>query len=176
MRSVAFLRGINVGGRNMVKMPILTAIAESIGATEVSTYLQSGNVLLDSSRVAPELDRALEAALEDELGFDVPVVTRSGVAMARIARSHPFASSSDEERSLYVVFLAEQPSEEAVRSLAVPAGCVDRLLVDGAEVYLDLANAGRTKLTLTWLERQLGVRGTQRNWRTTRTVAELLSS
>jgi uncharacterized protein (DUF1697 family) len=89
MRSVAFLRGINVGGRNMVKMPRLTQIAESIGAIEVTTYLQSGNVLLDSSRVAPELDRALEAALADELGFDVPVVTRSGVAMAKIARSHP---------------------------------------------------------------------------------------
>ena len=176
MRSVALLRGINVGGRNMVKMPILASITEGIGATEVSTYLQSGNVLLSSSMVAPELDRALEAALADELGIDVPVVTRSRVAMSKIARSHPFLSSPDEERSLYVVFLAEQPSKEAARSLAAPEGCEDRLHLDGSEVYLDLENAGRTKLTLAWLERQLGVSGTQRNWRTTRTVAELLST
>ena len=175
MRSVALLRGINVGGHNMVKMPILTSIVESIGAIDVSTYLQSGNVLLDSPMVAPVLDRTLEAAFAEALGFDVPVVTRSRAAMAGIARSHPFATSSGDERSLHVVFLSEQPSEEAVGSLAVPEGCADRLILDGAEVYLDLENAGRTKLTLAWLERQLGVRGTQRNWRTTRTVAELLS-
>ena len=156
-------------------MPILTSIVESIGAIDVSTYLQSGTVLLDSPMVAPVLDRTLEAAFAEALGFDVPVVTRSRAAMAGIARSHPFATSSGDERSLHVVVLSEQPSEEAVGSLAVPEGCADRLILDGAEVYLDLENAGRTKLTLAWLERQLGVRGTQRNWRTTCTVAELLS-
>lgn len=175
MRTVAFLRGINVGGRHMVKMAELQSIVESIGATEVTTYLQSGNVLFEAPTHGPALDRSLETHLSRQLGFEVPVVTRTAAAMSKIAHSHPLASSPGAERSLFVVFLAEEPSADAARTFSVPERCADRLHLDRREVYLDLEHAGRIRLTLAWLERQLGVRGTQRNWRTTRTIAELLA-
>ena len=174
MRSAALLRGINVGGRNPVRMDHLRSIVGSIGATDVTTYLQSGNVIFDAPIAGPELEAVLSASLARELGFDVPIVTRTSKEMTPIARSHPFDAAATGDRRLYVVFLSAPPTGSTGKQVSVPDGCTDRLLVRGREVYLDLANAGRTKLTLTWLERQLGVTGTQRNWRTTKAVDALL--
>ena len=75
-RAVALLRGINVGGKNLIKMPALKASFERLGLREVSTYIQSGNVLFTAPRIGPTLAARISAALADEYGHDVPVTLR----------------------------------------------------------------------------------------------------
>ena len=86
---VALLRGINVGGARKVEMARLRTAVEATGATDVRTYIASGNVILRDDRPETELTAALESAIEDEFGFDVPVLIRSGEDVRRIAAAIP---------------------------------------------------------------------------------------
>lgn len=79
---VALLRGINVGGKRMLPMKKLTRLFTKAGATNVQTYLQSGNVVFEAKAAASIVERA-RAAIEKQFGFDVPMVVRSGEAPGR---------------------------------------------------------------------------------------------
>ena len=75
MRVAAFLRGINLGPHRRISMPALRALVESLGHTEVETYLQSGNIVLTPAPGAPaDVAAAAERAIEETTGLDVAVV------------------------------------------------------------------------------------------------------
>ena len=83
MRVAALLRGINIGPHKRIGMPALRAIVESLGHTDVETYLQSGNVVFTPAPGAPkDLGSQLERAIADATGHDVPVVIRDGKELA----------------------------------------------------------------------------------------------
>jgi uncharacterized protein (DUF1697 family) len=168
----ALLRGVNVGGRGMVAMRDLVALFESAGHENVASYIQSGNVvftsaLTDEKRVAA----GLEAAIADRFALQTTVILRTHRELEKIAAAAPF------DEKVHVVFLDRSPTREAVEALDPYRSPGDRFAVKGREVYLNLASgAGRTKLTLDWLERGLGVAGTQRNWNTVLKLAELTAA
>ena len=76
MTYLALLRGINVGGKNKVEMARLKTLFESIGCSDVRTYINSGNVIFTNGRVAARLRTSIEKAIAQEFGFDVRVVLR----------------------------------------------------------------------------------------------------
>ena len=86
-RYVALLRGINVGGRNKVPMAELRTAVEDVGHTDVTTYIQSGNVLFTSSKPRASLEAGLERALERHFGFPLVVVVRSHAQLRRGRRT-----------------------------------------------------------------------------------------
>jgi uncharacterized protein (DUF1697 family) len=177
MRCVALLRGINVGGKHLVKMDQLTRTVEALGHKDVVTYLQSGNVVFTAGNVMVETLRSdIASSLEDTFGFEIPVVVRAGPAIRSVATAHPFADRAQVPKELSVLFLASEPSTTAVADLDPNRGGQDSFVVDGAEVYLHLESAARTKLSLPWFERQLGITGTVRNWNTVLALAELASN
>lgn len=88
-RYVALLRGINVGGKNKVAMADLRAAFEDAGHEAVSTYIQSGNVLFESDRPAGELERAIEAVLEERYGVPLVVVVRSHRQLRAVVEKAP---------------------------------------------------------------------------------------
>jgi uncharacterized protein (DUF1697 family) len=143
------------------------------GFEDVVTYRQSGNVIVSSTQAGTDLATTASAVLVRAVGRPVEVVARTATEMGAIAAAHPFAEDERTESHLHVVLLAASPSPRAAQALTVPSSSSDRLVLVRTEVYLDLEAAGRTALTVAWLERQLGVRGTQRNWRTIRAVADL---
>jgi uncharacterized protein (DUF1697 family) len=158
-------------------MPELRALVEDLGCSDVSTYLQSGNVVFRSERAAGPLAKSIEQGIESELGLDVTVVIRSRRQLERLVVANPFGRPRAKENTLYVTFLAEKPDRQRVRQLAEESFEPERFALAGQDVYLVFPNGyGRSKLNNALLERRLGVPATTRNWRTVTALAELTAA
>jgi uncharacterized protein (DUF1697 family) len=172
----ALLRGINVGGKTQIAMPELQSLVTELGFTDVRTYVRSGNLVFrsdssDASAVAGRLERRIGEA------FDVApaVLLRTKAELGAIADRNPFLGQEPDPVKLHVVFLETEPPAERRAELDPDRSPPDRFQLDGRELYLHLPNgAGRTKLTLDYIERRLGVRGTGRNWNTVLKLLELM--
>jgi uncharacterized protein (DUF1697 family) len=165
---IALLRGINVGGHNVVRMAALQAHFEAWGANKVRTYIQSGNVVFDHHEAKPALLRAsLQPYLAAKLGFALPVLVKSAREFASIARANPYPPSLPQiGRCLYVCFFEKAPSAQAIAAVAPLINDDERLIVKGAVGYAYYANGlGRAKLGSSVIERKLGM-STLRNWNT----------
>ena len=169
---VALLRGINVGGRNSVPMADLRRLFEANGSLAVSTYIQSGNVVfthLTSNRAA--LAQVLEGAVADSFGVPAKVVLRTVDEIDLVAGAHPFGPDNS---STVVSFLTTEPTREAVLKLERLDVAPDRVAVVGSDVFLHYPNGvSGARLTGALLERELGVPGTARNWKTVTRLAQL---
>ena len=107
---IALLRGINVGSTRKLPMAELREIAEGLGARDVSTFIASGNLLVDVDD--PEaFDRALEHAIEEHFGFFREAISRSPEELRAAWEAHPFEVV--EKRFSYVTFLATEPTSAA---------------------------------------------------------------
>jgi uncharacterized protein (DUF1697 family) len=171
---VALLRGINLAGRNRVSMADLRKVFGGLGAEDVTTYLQSGNVVF-KSRVKPaELIEAIEAGVARRVGSEVTVILCGKAELAKVLAQNPLAGSGRDPEKLHVTFLSETPTRDRVRALDPKQGEPDEFRVVGGRVYLHCPNGyGRTKLGNAYLEKQLGVAATTRNWKTVTKLAEL---
>ncbi len=160
---VALLRGINVGGRNSVPMADLRSVLETLGLEDVTTYIQSGNVVFRSYDSAKAIASRMEKAIEDAFGLRPAVLIRTTAELAKIVESSPFADTA----KVHVVFLDRKPAAQDAARLDPGRSPPDSFELVGRELYLLLPNgAGRSKLSVDYLERTLGVRATQRNWNT----------
>lgn len=173
-RYVALLRGINVGGHNKVAMADLRQLVESLGHTDVSTYINSGNVVFTTG--TPELDQvglghAIEDALKTRLGVGVAVMVRASEEIAEALRENPFPDAAPNR--LLILFLSEAPAHEAiVRAEQVESGA-DEFRVIGATVYLHCPDGvGRSKLGAVLGDR-LAVPATARNLTTVRKLLDM---
>jgi uncharacterized protein (DUF1697 family) len=165
---VAFLRGINVGGRKKVPMATLKEAFQAMGFKDVRTVLASGNVIFEAPGRDPHLDMTISRGLEKALGFPVAVIVRTVRELKAIVASEPFkAALSGPDIQQYVTFLkGEKNAPSRVRLPAPPEGT--RIVhVDPGEVYsVVMLSRGRTPDLMRYLDRSLGPAGTTRNWRT----------
>lgn len=140
---VAFLRGINVGGKTMVSMKDLTAICTNIGFEKVRTYLNSGNVIFQSPLPEPELRKVLETALSGKTGKEIRVVIRSPRDLERMVRRNPFP---DADASQVGVLLVMEPIQEKVLAEFVIPGR-EKVVPGNREIYIHYPyGMGRSKL------------------------------
>jgi uncharacterized protein (DUF1697 family) len=155
-------------------MEALRGLAESLGLSNPTTYIQSGNLVFDADDDTTRLTRLLESALEQRFGFEIPVVTRTGAELEEVARSHPFTSLGLDERYLMVAFLDREPEVDIGDVLDAEDLQPDRFELSGREVYLAYPNgSGRSRLTHDLLQRRLAVTATIRNRRTILRLLEL---
>ncbi len=166
---IALLRGINVGGRNVVQMKALRELLTSMGCRDVQSYIQSGNLVFRSTRAENELCAKLSVAIHNAFGLQVPVVIRSQQQLQAILADNPFllsATSETNSASLHVGLLAAEPDAELVQQ--VPANNKeDRCVIRGCNVYLHCPNGyARCKFGNTFLEKKLQQTCTTRNWKT----------
>ena len=174
---VALLRGINLGGRNRLSMPELRTLFEGLGAEDVATYVQSGNVIFKSADVTAQLIEAIEKRIRHDLGLSVSVLLRTQPQLAKVLADNPFAKDGKEPAKLHVTFLAKRPDRARVRELDPERAEPDKFHFVGQEVYLHCPNGyGRSKLTNAYFEKELGVAATTRNWKTVTKLAELASA
>jgi uncharacterized protein (DUF1697 family) len=173
---VALLRGINVGGKNMLPMKGLAAIFTEAGCSHVSTYIQSGNVLFHApAALVKKLPKLVQEEIAARFGLRVPVVIRSAQQLAEAIRANPFLKASAEEKALHVYFLADLPLEVAVSGLDAARSAPDEFRVVGQEVCLLLPNGmGRTKLTNAYFDSKLKTVSTARNWATILKLLEMM--
>jgi uncharacterized protein (DUF1697 family) len=176
MRAVAFLRAVNVGGRNRVPMKELRDLFESRGLDDVRTYVQSGNVVFTApSRGADALANSLKRAVADAFGVKATVLLRTQAQLEKIATGHPFEDDESEQARLHVLFLRDAPTKAKIGKLEQDRFLPDRFAVKGREVFIHYpSGAGRSKLTIDYFERRLETVGTARNWKTVLTLRDLL--
>ena len=170
---VALLRGINLGARNKVSMAALKELFADLGAEDVETYVQSGNVLFRCAGARDDLVSAVETEIERRLGLRITVLLRTDTELAKLVADNPFAGGEPDATKLHVTFLAERPDRSRTAALDEEQFAPDRFRVTPGAVYLHCPNGyGRSKLSNAFFEKQLGVRATTRNWRTVTTLAE----
>lgn len=166
---VSFLRGINVGGKNMLPMAKLKALHEDLGFENVRTHLQSGNVVFTTGKTdSAKLAKKIGA----ELG-GIAVVVRSTSELRAAVAKNPFPDAAKNDPSHYVVvFLSDAPKKGGLDDYEGP----EPKAIAGRELYIDYgigAGMARSKLTNTLIEKKLGVRGTARNWNTVTRMLEM---
>jgi uncharacterized protein (DUF1697 family) len=174
----ALLRGINVGGKKKVPMSDVERVFATLGAQDVTIYLQTGNVVF-RSRIGDEQDLAqtIEQGFADHLGTDLTVLLRAADAIQRIVQSNPFLGSESDLTKLHVTFCADQPEPDRADHLKTMRFDPDEFHLNGREIYLHTPNGyGRTKLSNAFFERTLRVAATTRNWNTVVKLAELTSA
>jgi uncharacterized protein (DUF1697 family) len=174
-RHVALLRGINVSGKNMMPMPRLVAAFEAAGCSEVTTFIQSGNVVFSASAsVRKTLVGRIARQLSAEFDYGIPILVRSAAELQRIVKDNPFLAAGADPATLHVMFMSATPTREKLALLDPERSPGDRWEVRGQEIYLCLPNGvGRSKLSNAYFDSKLGVTSTGRNWRTTLKLAEL---
>jgi uncharacterized protein (DUF1697 family) len=177
-RYVAFFRGINVGGKHKIAMGDLRALFDVAGATNVRSYIQSGNVLYDATALtATQISARVETELERNFGFRAPIAVRTDMELAAVLAGNPYLRPDSDPTRLHVVFLSALPEKRKVAALDPNRSPGDAYVVAGREIYLSLPNgAADTKLTNAFFDSGLGVTSTGRNWRTVTTLYGMLKS
>lgn len=177
---VAFLRGINVGGRNRLPMRDLTAAIGSIGGTRVRTVAQSGNAVFeppvgDEVTPAAALAARLEAAIEANHGVRPRVLVLDGADLRRALDGNPFPEAEDAPTTLHLFFFHGGEADAAgIGRLEGARAPSERWALRPGVVYLHAPDGiGRSKLAER-LGRVLGDGATARNWRTATRTAALL--
>jgi uncharacterized protein (DUF1697 family) len=176
-KHVALLRGVNVGGKNLLPMKELVGLFAAAGCEEVKTYIQSGNVIFCAEeKVVKGLDRMIAMMVENRFGLKVPVVLRTSLELEAVIRRNPFLKAGVEEEKLHVSFLADQPAAALVAGLDAARSAPDEFAVVGREIYMNLINgAAKTKLTNAYFDSKLKTVSTMRNWRTVLKLAEMMA-
>lgn len=179
MTFIALLRGINVGGKNTVRMADLTSLLQSLHFTNIRSYLQSGNFIFDHDRAGPSaVSRAIEQAISRKFGLDVKVIVRSAEKLRSLISGNPLLNRPKiDEEKLHVTFLKDAPQKPDISYFVRVKDARELVYLKGREVFLYCPNGyGRSKLTNQAFEKKLGVTATTRNWNTACALAEMVKT
>lgn len=174
MRHVLLLRGINLGPRNRVAMPALRELLAGAGFANVRTYVQSGNVVLETRRTPAAAAQACEELIAAELGLDIAVVARTRDELAEVVRRDPLGDVADNPKGYQVSFLESELDPEVAERLGGLAAGGERMQLIGREIYAwHPGGVARSKLWAGLAGKGLGVKATARNWTTVTTLLEM---
>lgn len=171
---LALLRGINVSGHNMMKMDALKSMLESVGFQNVQTYIQSGNVFVDSEEESgASVGFKIKQEIFKAFGHEVPVVVINQNDLENCFTNNPYLKEKEvDTKKLYVAFLSNTLRSESINDLKISQFKPDEASIDGNKIFIKYAvGAGKTRLDQKYIEKKLNVTATIRNWNT---VTQLL--
>ncbi|WPR70580.1 DUF1697 domain-containing protein [Flavobacterium sp. NG2] len=171
---LALLRGINVSGHNMMKMEVLKTTLEGIGFTNVQTYIQSGNVFVDTEEEnAAKVGFQIKQEIFKVFGHEVPVIVINKADLEACFTNNPFLKEKDADiKKLYVAFVSVELKPENINDLKISQFKPDEARIDGNRIFIKYAvGAGKTRFDQKYIEKKLNVSATIRNWNT---VTQLL--
>lgn len=173
---IALFRGINVGGRNSLPMKELVAIMEDYGHTGIRTYIQSGNVVFESSRSrAKSYTKNISESIETKYGFKPHIIVLTAAELRNAAAGNPFPEAAKEPKSLHLYFLADKPQNPDINALNELKTDTESFELIGEVFYLHAPDGiGRSKLAAR-AEKLLGVQATARNWNTIVKLLDLIA-
>ena len=174
--SVVLLRGINLGSSNRVAMPALREALADAGFGDVRTYVQSGNVVLDSDLTPPELADRISGILLDRFGLDLPVVVRTAAELADVVARNPFSEEAAiNAKALQVTFRTDEVAPDVVAALEARAAPSEKVVGLGREIYSWHPDGiGRSKMALAITPKYSAA--TARNWTTVTTLLEMATT
>ena len=176
MRYVALLRGINVTGKNMIKMETLRATFESLGFKNVKSYINSGNLAFDYAKTAEaKLVAKLEDAIKKDFGISISVMVREQKSIAEVLANNPFDGKYETHKQMHVLFMREEMPADKQAALTEQQTNREKFTVKGREIYAMLLDgvAESVLFRKNFIEGKLKTPITGRNWRTVQKLAEL---
>jgi uncharacterized protein (DUF1697 family) len=171
---IALLRGINVGGKNSLPMKDLTAIFEIIGASNVKTYIQSGNVVFQiAAQDISGFSKRLGSEIKERRGFEPQILMIEPSELETAMTNNPFPEAESEPSSLHLGFLAFPPENPDLQKLESLKQDSEKFRLIDRIFYLHAPEGvSRSKLAAS-SEKLLGVPMTDRNWNTVRKLKEM---
>lgn len=165
---IGLLRGINVGGHNIIPMAELRALCTSIGWQDVQTYIQSGNLVFSAAGTAAELEAKLERAIHKRFGFSVVVVVRTAQDWAAYIKSNPFPETTSKEPNWLLLALAKKQVHPGAAEALIALATFGERVVQGKDaLWIHFGGGvGKSKLSPALLDRLIGSPVTARNWNT----------
>lgn len=175
-RFVGLLRGVNVGGRNKLSMAAFAEAVRSLGYDDVSTYIQSGNVLFTASGKPRTVEEEITALIDAEFGLTVPVVAQSAAEMAAVVEKAPKLFASDDHRCDVIFLKHPLKAAAAMKEMPEPREDVDEFTAGPGVIYASRVTAQATKSRMSRITASaIYADVTIRNWNTTRKLHALLS-
>ena len=176
MKYVAFLRGINVGGKNKIKMETLREIcSNALGFENVKSYINSGNVIFETAKTDDKkLAAKIEKAIEKEFGLRIKTMVRSVAEIEEIIKNNPFDGEFENDKDLHVFFLDEELPEEKRELLLSNNNENEMFAVRNREIFhLLRISFSDSLMGKDYIGKKLKVSATARNWRTVNKVLEI---
>lgn len=160
-KKIALLRAINVGGHGKLPMAELRSILSELGATNIETYIQSGNAVFNGTLTGPQISNAIENAK----GFRRPCFVLTATTLKTLAAQSPFKAAETEPKSLHLFFLLE-PSQVDPAELTAAKSNQEQFVLTNQVLYLHSPGGLSASKLATNLDHRLGVITTGRNWAT----------
>ena len=173
---ILLMRGINVGGKNILPMKTLRELIEELGGEQVSTYIQSGNaVFRHTESDASALASKVRASVQTRCSFEPAVLLLAVKEFEQAIGNNPFDAETKDPKTVHLWFLSEAPKNPDLDGMASIRSASERFELIDDVFYLHAPDGiGRSKLAAK-VERLLGVDATARNWRTASKIQELTS-
>ena len=170
------LRGINLGSSRRIPMAALRALLEQAGYDDVATYVQSGNVVLSSTKRPATLQTEVAQLIAERFGFAVPVTARSAAQLAAVIDHDPIPGAAEQPKLYQVTFLDAVAPVGAVARLQALATGDERVAAHGRELYTWHPDGiARSRLAAGLGAPELRA-ATARNWRTVTTLQRMASA
>ncbi|HSD14028.1 MAG TPA: DUF1697 domain-containing protein [Flavobacterium sp.] len=173
---LALLRGINVSGHNMIKMEDLKALLERIGFVNVRTYIQSGNVFIDSEEEhGQSVGFKIKQEIFKEWGYDVPIIVITKEDLEASLKNNPYLKEKDvDTKKLYFTFISKELNDNSIHELKISQVKPDEAVIDKNRIYIKYAvGAGKTRFDQKYIEKKLNVTATMRNLNTVTKLLEM---
>ena len=162
-RFVAFLRGINVGGHNIINKHQLLEVFASLGYQAVTVYRQSGNVIFTTDKSAAEAAGEVQQQLQRAVKRDVGVFVRTLSYLKQLVEGEPFKGLNSENSSFMVTFFSAEPKDLPAAPLKIPKSTAEVICIGKSEAYSVTHGGGEGALPNPFLEKMLKVQATTRN-------------
>lgn len=174
VKYVTFLRGINVGGKNMIKMEALREMVGSLGFTDVKSYINSGNIIFETDEMDDnELSAKITEAITETFSFNIKVMTRKISEIESLVKNNPFAGQFENDKDLHVFFLDEDLSEEKRDILFAQANENEMFAFQPRTIFCLLRISILDSIVgKGFIDKKLKVSATARNWRTVNKILE----
>lgn len=174
MRYLCLLRGLNVSGQRKIAMNDLCQLSQSLGFTNVSSYLLTGNILFDSDKPPEFISRQLSQAIHNAFGYgDVDIVVLDRERLQKIIAAAP--DEAKDESGWHITFLVGSPSTELKNKMNGDEYHPDKFIIGNDVIYVHCPNGyGRTKINNSYFEKKLNVRATTRNMKTVNALNKLI--
>ena len=173
-RQVVLLRGINLGPNRRVPMPALREALTKAGFADVETYVQSGNIVLQTDLTSEKLQKRTERVIKKTFELDVPVITRTRDELAQVVKQNPLDGVATNPKRYQVSFLSAPLQAAQIEQIEALVAPLERFHAIGRELYAwHPEGVSRSKLWNKLAGTSLGVTATARNWTTVTTLLEL---
>ncbi|HLW61794.1 MAG TPA: DUF1697 domain-containing protein [Flavobacterium sp.] len=170
---IVFLRGVNVSGKNLIKMADLKQYLSSGGFEKAATYIQSGNIVVQSNLKKTEAEKNIRAIILKHFEFSIPVFVLTVDEVVQALKNNPFPKDA-EPNKVFFTFLEAVPDATLINKLSeIDFGTEVFKIIDKLLYFYVPEGMGKSKMNNNFFEKKLKVTATGRNLNTVRKMLEL---